>query len=119
EEEHLRMDRRLVLVEVLDELDDAALVEKGVAAAVPLVLDDDLEPLVEEGELAEPVRERVEGEGGLLEDLRVGLEPDDRAVLGGLVGRGQLALRNAVLVALRPHLVLPADLELEPLRERV
>ena len=60
EVEDLGVDGRLVLVQVLDELDDAALVEEGVAAAVPLVLDDDLETLVEERELAQPIRQRVE-----------------------------------------------------------
>jgi hypothetical protein len=119
EEEHLGVDRRLVLVEVLDELDDAALVEEGVAALVPLVLDDDLEALVEEGHLAEPVGERVEGERGLLEDLAVRLELHDGAVLGGLLAGGELAQRHAVLVALGPHLAVAADLQLEPLAERV
>ena len=119
EEEHLRMDGRLVLVQVLDELDDAALVEEGVRALVALVLDDDLEPLVEEGQLAEPVGERVEGERGLLEDLAVRLEADDRAVLGGLLSRREVALRHTELVALGPHLALTADLQLEPFRERI
>ena len=119
EEEHLRVDRRLVLVQVLDELDDAALVEEGVAALVALVLDDDLEALVEEGQLAEPVRQRVERERRLLEDLRVGLEADDGPVLGRLLAGGEVALRHAVLVALGPHSPFAADLDLEPLRQRV
>ena len=97
EVQHLRMDGRLVLVQVLDELDDAALVEEGVGALVALVLDDDLEAAVEEGQLPQPVRERVEGERGLLEDLRIGLEADDRAVLlGGLaLGEGPSARRRS------------------------
>src|SRR5262249_61757408 len=81
EEEHLGMDGGLVLIQVLDELDDPALVEEGVGALVTLVFDDDLEALVEEGELAEPIRESIEGEGRLLEDLRIWLEADDRAML--------------------------------------
>src|SRR5262245_11935098 len=109
EEEHLGVNRRLVLVEVLDELDDAALVEEGVAALVALVLDDDLEALVEEGELAQPIREGIEGERRLLEDLRVWLELHDGAVLGRLLARGELAGGHAVLVALRPHRALAAD----------
>ena len=62
EEQDLRVDRRLVLVEVLHELDDAALVEERVAASVALVLDDDLQPAIEERELAQAVRQRVERE---------------------------------------------------------
>src|SRR6266545_1049872 len=119
EEEHLGMDGRLVLVQVLDELDDAALVEERVGALVTLVLDDDLETLVEEGHLAEAVRQRVEGERGLLEDLRVGLEANDRAVLRGLLSRREVALGRAILIPLRPDLAAPPDLELQPLGERV
>ena len=120
EVEDLRVDRRLVLVQVLDELDDAALVEERVGASVALVLDDDLEAAVQERELAEAVRQGVEGEGRLLEDRRVRLEADDRAVLRGLLARGQRAGRRAtLLVALRPHLAAPPDLDLEPLAQRV
>ena len=120
EVEDLRVDRRLVLVQVLDELDDAALVEERVGASVALVLDDDLEAAVQERELAEAVRQGVEGEGRLLEDRRVRLEADDRAVLRGLLARGQRAGRPAaLLVALGPHLAAPPDLDLEPLAQRV
>jgi len=49
-----------------------------VRALVTLVLDDDLEAFVEEGELAQPIGERVEGKRRLLEDLRVRLEADNR-----------------------------------------
>src|SRR3984893_3145376 len=119
EEEHFRVDRRLVLVQVFDELDDAALVEEGVARPVALVLDDDLESLVEERELAQTVRERVEGEHGLLEDLAVRLEAHDGPVLRGLLPHGELAGGHPALVALRPHVALATDLDLEPLRQRV
>src|SRR5204862_8257838 len=119
EEQHLRVDRRLVLVEVLDELDDAALVEEGVAPPVALVLDDDLEAPVEERQLAQAVRERVEGERRLLEDRGVGLEADDRPGLLRGAGRGERRLRHAALVPLRPLLALAPDLDLEPLAERV
>src|SRR5262245_62547634 len=100
EEQHLGMNRGLVLVEVLDELDDPALVQERVAPLVALVLDDDLEPLVEERQLAQAIGERVEGERRLLEDLWVGLEADDGAVLRGLLALGELVLRHAVLVVL-------------------
>jgi hypothetical protein len=117
---HLRVDGRLVLVEVLDELDDAALVEERVAPAVALVLDDDLEAAVQEGQLAEPVRERVERELRHLEDRRIRLEADDGAVLLRLLARRQRTRRPpALLVALRPDPSAAADLELEPLRQRV
>src|SRR5262249_9280750 len=117
EEENLRMDRRLVLIEVLDELDDAALVEEAVAPLVALVLDDDLEALVQKGQLAQSIGQRVERERGLLEDLRIRLEADDRAVLGGLLAGREVALRHPVLISLRPHAPVAADLDLEPFAE--
>jgi hypothetical protein len=120
EVEDLGVDRRLVLIEVLDEFDDAALVEEGVVATVALVLDDDLETLVEERQLAEPVRQRIEGERHFLEDRRIRLEPDDRAVLlGGFAGRQRARGRAALLVPLGPHLAAAPDLEFQPLAECV
>src|ERR1044071_10486253 len=99
------MDRSLVLVQVLDELDDAALVEERVVTLVALVRDDDLEPAVEEGQLAQAVRQRGERERRLLEDRGVGLEANDGAVLLGGLTRGQRARGDAaVLVALDPRL---------------
>ena len=120
EEHHLGMDGRLVLVEVLDELDDAALEEERVAAAVVLVLDDDLQPAVQERQLAQPVRQRVERELGDLEDRRIRLESDDGAVLARLLaGRQRRGRHSALLVALGPHLAPAANLDIEPLAERV
>src|SRR2546425_501541 len=119
EEQHLWVQRGLVLVQVLDELDDAALVQERVAPPVALVLDDDLQAPVQERQLAQPVAERVEREGRLLEDLGVRLEPDDRAGLLAGARRGQGAGGDPVLVALRPLLAVPADLDLEPFAERV
>src|SRR5215470_1775071 len=119
EEEHLGMDGRLVLVQVLDELDDPALVEEGVGALVALVLDDDFQSLVEEGELAQPIRESIEGEGRLLEDLRVRLEANDRAVLRAFFSLGERTGGHPVLVALSPHVAAAADLQLQPLAQRV
>src|SRR5205814_1521019 len=83
---------RLVQVEVLDELHDAALEQERVGAAVALVLDDDLQSSIEEGELAQPVRQRVERQVRFLEDRRVGLEADDGAVLRGFLARRERAV---------------------------
>ena len=77
----LRMDRRLGAVEVLDELLDAALVEELVLLLRALVVDADAHAAIEERQLAQPLRENVEAEIGLLEDERVGLEGDLGAAL--------------------------------------
>ena len=87
-EDRLVVDDRLVLVQVLDERDDAAFVLELVALAVALVVDRDEDAAVQERELAQALRERVEAVFRRLEDLRVGLERDLRAA--ALRGAGDL-----------------------------
>ena len=59
EEDGLAVQGVLVLVQVLDEVDDPALVEEGVALAGAALVDElDLEPAGEEGGLAHPLGER-------------------------------------------------------------
>src|SRR5918998_5668724 len=118
------VDRVLGVVDVRDEVPDAALVlVRDVPILFALVYEPDLEVLVEERRLAEAPRERVERElHGLREDLGVGHEAD-----GGpgplapleLAVLGELVLRETALVALAPHVPLAPHLELQPLRERV
>ena len=81
--DRLLVDRRPVLVQELDELADAAFVEELVALAVALVVDRDRDAGVEERELAQPLRQRLEAELGGLEDRGVGLERDLGAALLG------------------------------------
>ncbi len=79
--DRLVVDGRLVLIQVLDERVDAALVQELVALAVALVVDRDRDAGVEERQLAQALRQRVEAELDGLEDLRVGLEGDLGAAL--------------------------------------
>ena len=67
--DRLLVDGGLVLVQVLDERDDAALVVELVALAVALVVERDDDAAVEERQLAQPLGEDVEAEDGRLEDL--------------------------------------------------
>jgi hypothetical protein len=78
-EDRLVVDVRLVLVQVLDERDDAAFVLELVALAVAFVVERDEDAAVEERELAQALRQRVEAVLGGFEDLRVGPERDLRA----------------------------------------
>ena len=65
------VDDRLVLVQVRDELADAALVVEPVALArLALVVERDGDAAVQERELAQALRQRVEAEVDRLEDLR-------------------------------------------------
>src|SRR4030095_8242727 len=78
-EDWLVVDDRLVLVQMLDERHDAAVVLELVALAVALVVDRDENAAVEERELAKPLRQRIEAVLVRLEDLRIDLERDLRA----------------------------------------
>src|SRR5262249_53673239 len=109
EVEHLRVHRRLVLIDVLDELEDAARVVEGLLLLVPLVLDLDPETLVEEGELPETVREDVEAEARDLEDLGIRLEADRRPPLCRLLARLEIALGLAAIIALRVDTPIATD----------
>ena len=110
------MQRLLRLVQVLDEVRDAALVLELRPAALPALVDQlDPQAAGEEGGLTEALGEDVEVEFDLLEDLGVGPEGDGRP--GGLHGPALLepAERLASLVALRPDCAVTPDLQVEPL----
>ena len=109
----------LFLFRCCDERDDAAFVLELVALAVALVVDGDEDAAVEERELAQPLRQRVEAVFGRLEDLRVGLERDLRAAALRRAGDLEVGERGAALVALLVDLAVAPDLEVEPLGQRV
>ena len=90
-----------------------------VALAVALVVDGDEDAAVQERELAQALRERVEAVFGGLENLRVGLERDLRAAALRRAGDLEVGDRSAALVALLVDLAVAPDLEVEPLRQRV
>ena len=116
----LVVDDGLVLIEIADEGVDAAFVEELVALpAIALVVDGDRHAAVEERELAQALRERVEAELDGLEDLRVGLEGDLRAALLRRARDLEAAGRIAALVGLLVDLRVAPDLEVERLRQRV
>ena len=77
-------------VEVLDELRHAAAVGEGFLLAGAFVGQLDGQALVEEGQLAQAVFQGVVVEGGVVEDLGVGLEGD--------LGAGAVAGRDADLL---------------------
>ena len=59
-EDRLLVDGRLVLVQMLDERRDAAVVLKLVLLAVPFVVNRDEDAGIQKRELAQPLRQRVE-----------------------------------------------------------
>jgi hypothetical protein len=109
-------------VEVLDELDDALHVLEGLLqdGVFPLVAQTDLEAAGQEGHLPEPLEEGLGPELGLLEDLGVGPEGDDGALLAGAPGALQRAVgTTAVEVGLHEAAPVPVDLQIETLGQGV
>ena len=123
EVDDLPVDRLLVLVQVRDEVPDAALVaELDALAGAALVDQLDPQALGEESRLPHALGEGLEVEVGRVHDLEVGKKRDRRPGRGVLRKRRpllELADRHAPLVGLRPHVPVPAHLEVEALGERV
>ena len=117
--DRLLVDGRLVLVQILDEGHDAALVEELVRLAVALVVDGDRDAAVEECQLAEAGGQRVEAVLRRLENLRVGPERDLCAALLRRAGHLEIGRRHAALVGLLVDLAVAPDFQLEELRQRV
>jgi hypothetical protein len=112
------VDRGLGRVQVLDERDDAARVVELVLPAAALILDPDAQAAVQEGELAQALREDLEAEVGRREDQRIRLEGD----LGAAVVRGAEALQRslglAATVTLEVDVAIAPDLQLRTCRRR-
>ena len=117
--DRLLVDGGLVLVQVLDERDDAAVVLELVALRLALVVERDENAGVQKRQLAQPLRQRVEAEFDRFENLGIGPERDFRAALLRRAGDLQIALRLAARVFLLEHLAVAPDLEVELLRQRV
>jgi hypothetical protein len=118
--DRLVVQRLLLLVEMLDELVDAALVLVFGRVAGAAVLERDAHPAVQEGELPKALGERVEVEFlGLAEDLRVRPELDQGAAVfgGALVGEGHRGRAHVVFLNVRAAALV--DLEAQLGRERV
>ena len=80
----------------------------------------DQEAGVQERELAQALRQRIEAEVRRLEDLRVGLEGDLGPALFGRAGRRRdWRVGLPALVRLLVDLFVAPDLEIETLRERI
>jgi hypothetical protein len=124
--DHVLVQRLAAAAQVLHELAETALVVVVVAPHLAalfgggaLVREGDAHALVQERQLAEAVAERIERVGGLLEDLRIGLEADR----GAAFGRGADDLQLLGLVAAAEgdlvHLAVAAHLHAQPLAQRV
>src|SRR3954453_9963939 len=120
EEDDLLLDGVLAVVQVADEVFDAALVlEFDAVAAAALVGERDLQPTGEEGGLSQALLEDREVEVERLEDVGVRQEGDRRAGLLRRLPLHQVVARRAAVVLLRPEVAVAPDLDLERLAQRV
>ena len=117
--DHLRMKDIFFLVQVLDKLDDPALVAEDLFAGRFLLPQFDFKALVQKGQFAQPVGEDVPVELGDGENLRIRHEGDLRARALRLANRLQLRHRHAAFVALVIDLAVAPHLGIEPLAQCV
>src|SRR5713226_9365691 len=113
------VERGLAAVEMLDELGDAAGEAEFGAFFSALVGQRDLQALVQEGEFAKALRQRVEAEGCLIEDGGIRVKRDFRSGFAGLSGLLQFGGGLALFVGLLPDSSIARNFELEPVGERV
>src|SRR5207253_8321791 len=111
--------RFFVLVEVLNERNDAAGIVKFVLLLVALVFDRNEQSAIEKGEFSKTLGKNIEAECRGLEDSVVGLEADLGSTPIRMSGHLERTRWNAPVVALYIHLAPAPDLEIQPLRKRV
>ena len=111
--------RCLVLVEVVDERAKAAIVLIYFIFSAALILEDNADAGVEEGQLAQPLRQVIKMELDVGEGFAGGPEAHGRT--GGLrrTDLRQRRIGHPVAVSLFVHLALAPDSEHEFLRERI
>ena len=111
---------RALAVQVLHEVDDAAVVLEGrLEALAALVAEADLEAPGEERHLAEALLERRAVVLDRLEDLQVREERDARAAPVGRLAARELRDRRATLVRLLVLVAVTPDGQVKPLGQRV
>ena len=111
--------RLLAAIQMLDEFGDAAGEAEFGFLVAALVVERDFQALVEEGELAEALRKRVEAVDSLVENRGIGVKGDFRAGLARFAGGFELRGGNAFFVGLLPDFAVAPDFEVEPVGERV
>src|SRR5438477_530684 len=110
----------LAPVEMLDELRDAAFVQKlvNLHRVLALVAECDLEALVQESQFARPLRQGVEVVHRGVHDRAVGFKRDFGATLpSGLSRLRQGSLRHSTSVILLVRMATTPDLQAEPFRQ--
>ena len=119
DEDRLVVQRRLVPVQVAHERGDPSLVAELMTLLGPLILDLDVNPGIEKGQLAEALRKRVVIHLQHRKNRRVSLEGDFGAAPGRLARSYDRGDRNATAVRLMPDRSIAVDLQFEAFGEEV
>ncbi len=90
-----------------------------VALGLPLVVQGNQDARIQERQLPQPLRERVEAELDGLKNLRVRTECDPRAALPGRACDFEVGSGLAAFVLLLVHLAVAPDFQVELLGQRV
>ena len=118
------VDRRIVqhllaFVQVLDEFGDAARKAEFGGFVAALVGQRDFQALVQERELAQPLRQNFVAVFVAVENRRVGMKRNLRAGLARFAGDFQLGLRLAAFVGLFPDFAVAPDFQFQFVGQRV
>ena len=118
--ENIRVDRRFVLVEILNERLDAAFVVEMVFFAIALIAQADRDAGVQERQLAQAFRQDVIFKfGDIGEGFQAWPETHHGAGFVGFASHGQRCLRHTVFVHLLVNFVIALDNQLQLLRQGV
>src|SRR5216683_673094 len=113
------VERGLAAVEMLDEFGDAAGEAKLRGFFSTFVSQRDLQALVQEGEFAKALRQRVEAIGRLIEDGGIRVKRDFRSGFARFSGLLQLGGGLAFFVGLLPNAAVARNFQLQPIGKRV
>ena len=102
-----------LLIQMLDEGDDASLITEVVLLVGAYLVDDDSNACIQKGKLAQALRKHVERKFGRLEYLGIRRKADPRAGELGVAYCFESCVRDAALVVLSPEPAVALDLDLQ------
>jgi hypothetical protein len=109
----------LALIQMLDEFSDAAGETELDGFVAALVGERDFQAFVQEGELAQPLRQNVVAVLVVLKNRGIGMKRNLRAGLASFSRALQLGLGFSFVVGLFPHFAVAPDFEFQPVGQRV
>ena len=113
------VERLFAAIQVLHEFSDAAGETEFSFFVGAFVFQRYFQAFIQEGQLAETLRKRVETVNGCSENFGVRVKGDFRSSFPSFTGGFQLGCGHAFFVGLLPDFAVAPDFQIEPIRERV